>query len=106
MQVEISRLQDVLRRKDAQLDEHTATSQRQLREKEERERELLAQLQRKEAELEQRNADITRLQRQVQRNADISKHSGEVDPVRVVCILLNYTGVKSVSVLLSIVCSG
>ena len=99
MQVEITRLQEtheaVLQQKDA---EHTSSIQRlttQLREKEERlrekdvtlrekgerERELLAQLQQKEAELEQRNADITRLQRQVQRNADISKQPGKVDPV-------------------------
>ena len=125
-QVEINRLQEtheaVLRQKDA---EHTSSIQRlttqlregegrlrekdvrldekdvRLREGEERERELLAQLQRKEAELEQRNADITKLQRQVQRNADISKQSGKVDPVRIsyLCTLMKYyTGVQSVTV--------
>ena len=101
MQVEITRLQEtheaVLRQKDA---EHTSSIQRlttqlrekeerlrekdvRLREKEESERELMAQLQQKEAELEQRNADITRLQdqTQAQRNANISKQPGQVDPV-------------------------
>ena len=42
-----------------------------------RERELLTQLQQKDAELDQKNADISRLRRQVLRNADISKQSTE-----------------------------
>ena len=40
-----------------------------------RERELLAQLQQKDVELGQKNADTSRLRRQIQRNADISKQA-------------------------------
>ena len=40
-----------------------------------REEELVTQLQQKDVELEQKNADISRLQGQTKRNADISKQA-------------------------------
>ena len=42
-----------------------------------REGELLTQLQQKDVELEQKSADISRIQRQIQWSADISKHPTE-----------------------------
>ena len=107
MHYETGRLQEAcetdLQKQDAQLDEHTSISaiQRlsgQLREKEERlrekdvrlremeeshrrrEEELLTQLRRKDVELEQKNAIISRLRR----NTDLSRfpHHSEVNVVQ------------------------